>query len=150
LCSHGTLRLAEWSGGWRRRDEVRGGEIHKKVKAEIRTYPEVLRSLFLSSGGRFLCFQTGFGPAFCQGSAKSHLRPAFARPEVRCLRLPDRSLTENRSGNTKTGPRSLKINSGGPRGPFEGPRGPLKGPRGPFKGPRGPFKRDPETPGSSG
>ena len=50
--------------------------------------PEVLRSLFLSSGGRFFCFRTGFRPDFCREGPKlappAGLRPAggaiFAPP----------------------------------------------------------------------
>ena len=65
---------------------------------ELVAPPEVLRSLFLSSGGLFFCFRTGFRPGFCRGSAQiappAGFRPAggaiFALPRQKSGRKPVR------------------------------------------------------------
>ena len=64
-----------------------------------------------------MCFRTGFRPDFCRGGAKiappAGRRPArdamFALPRQKSVRKPVRK-------HKKTGPRSLKISSGGPLG----------------------------------
>jgi len=110
------------------------------------TNPEVLRSLFSSSGGRFLCFRTGFRSDFCRGSAKiappAGLRPAggaiFALPRQKSGRKPVRKLLKD-PGVLLKDPGVLYKDPGvlfkDPGVLFKDPGVLLKDPRGPFKRP---------------
>ena len=103
-------------------------------------FPEVLRSLFLSSGGRFLCFRTGrAGKPFKKDGGRS----SGDRLSARLLSGSTKNCTSGRPkapGCFKRTPGSFERTPGS----FQRTPGSLKGPRGPFKGPRGPFlSKDP-------